>query len=70
MRKKLALALILFWAVVTTTSASMPQKARPSSQKLGIPYCTCSVSDELSTRYGILDIETGKCNLNVECLVP
>ena len=71
MRNKLALALILFWAVVVTTaSASMPQKARPLSQKFDPPYCNCSMSDDLGTRYGVLDPETGKCNLNIECLVP
>ena len=71
MRNKLALALILFGAVVVTTaSASIPQKARPLSQNLGIPYCTCQMGEEPSTRYGVLDEETGKCNLDVECLVP
>ena len=71
MRNKLALTLILFGAVVVTTaSASMPQKAHPLSQKLGIPYCTCSITEELGTRYGVLDIETGKCHLDIECLVP
>jgi len=71
MRNKLALALILFGAVaVTTASASMPQKARPLTQQLRLPDCTCSMTDELSTRYGVLDVETGKCHLEIECLVP
>ena len=71
MRNKLALALILFGAlVVTTASASMPQEARSLSQNRSLPYCTCSMSDDLGTRYGVLDEITGKCHLEIECLVP
>lgn len=71
MRNKLALALILLGSVVVTTaSASMPQRVRLLSPKPAIPYCTCSMSDDLGTRYGVLDELTGKCHLEIECLVP
>lgn len=69
MRNKLALALILFGAVAVTT-ASMPQNAAASSQRRDLPYCTCMQSEELSSRYGVLDPVTGKCDLTVECLIP
>lgn len=54
MRNKLVPALILLGAV-TITTASMPQKVRPLSQKFNVPVCNCIVEEGGKNYFGVLD---------------